>query len=255
MPSDMFDLTGRRALVTGSTRGIGLAIAQGLAHAGASVVLNGRDQDALDAARATFIEGGGAGDTVAFDAGDRVAVRAGVARLEATVGPIDILVNNVGTQVRAPITEVDDASWDRLVATNLSSALYLSRAVAPGMITRRTGKIINVCSLQSDLARPGIAAYAATKGGLKMLTKGLCADLAPYGIQVNAIGPGYVETELTEPLVTDPAFHDWIVSRTPARRWGRVGDLAGCAVFLAAPAADFVNGQLIYVDGGLSAVI
>jgi gluconate 5-dehydrogenase len=257
MSNHLFDLTGRIALVTGSARGIGSAIARGLADAGAIVVLNGRNEQALEQARAELADAipGAPVHAAAFDASDSDAVRAAVDRIGATIGAIDILVNNVGTQARAPITEVDDATWDRLVATNLSSALYLSRAVAPAMIERGAGKIVNVCSLQSDLARPGIAPYAATKGGLKMLTKGLCADLAPHGIQVNAIGPGYFDTELTQPLVADPAFYDWIVARTPAARWGRVDDLVGSAIFLASPAADFVNGQLLYVDGGLSAVL
>jgi gluconate 5-dehydrogenase len=247
MSSDLFDLTSRTALVTGSTRGIGLAIARGLARAGARVVLNGRDETALEQARAG-IAGAAA---VAFDAGDPRAVATGIAE----IGPLDIVVNNVGVQSRGPVTEVTDVTWDRLLATNLSSALYVSRAVAPSMIARGSGKIVNICSLQSDLARPGIAAYAATKGGLKMLTRGLCADLAPHGISVNAIGPGYFETELTAPLVADPDFHKRIVARTPAGRWGRVDDLVGCAVFLCSRASDFVNGQLIYVDGGLSAVV
>jgi gluconate 5-dehydrogenase len=247
MSSDLFDLTGRTALVTGSTRGIGLAIAHGLAGAGARVVLNGRDAAALEQARAG-IAGAAA---LAFDASDPRAVAAGIAE----IGPLDVVVNNVGVQSRAPVTDVEDATWDRLVATNLSSALYVSRAVAPAMIARGSGKIVNICSLQSDLARPGIAAYAATKGGLKMLTRGLCADLAPHGIQVNAIAPGYFETELTAPLVADPDFRERIVARTPAGRWGRVEDLAGCAVFLCSRASDFVNGQLVYVDGGLSAVV
>ncbi len=246
MPNDLFDLTGRTALVTGSTRGIGLALARGLARAGAQLVLNGRNPAALERAR-TALDA----RAVAFDASDPRAVDAGIAE----IGPLDIVINNVGVQSRAPVTEVDDATWDRLLATNLSSALYVARAVAPAMIARRSGKIVNICSLQSDLARPGIAAYAATKGGLKMLTRGLCADLAPHGVQVNAIAPGYFETELTASLVADPAFHDRIVARTPAGRWGRVDDLVGCAVFLSSGASDFVNGQLIYVDGGLSAVV
>jgi gluconate 5-dehydrogenase len=247
----LFDVTGRTALVTGSSRGIGLALARGLHEAGCHVVLNGRDAGRLAAAQAEL----GATSAIAFDTTVPAEVAAGVARAEDEVGPIEILVNNTGAQHRAPLVDFADADWYRLLDTNLTSAFLTGREVARRMSSRGHGKIINVCSLQSELARPGIAAYAATKGGLKMLTKGMCADLAPSGIQVNGLGPGYFETELTSALVADEEFSSWVRNRTPAGRWGDVRDLVGALLFLASPASDFVNGQIIYVDGGMSAVL
>ena len=254
--SGLFDLTGRTALVTGSGQGIGRALAQGLAEAGATVVVHGRD--AAKAQRAADEIGASTGRearTVTFDVTDASAVDAGIAELEATIGTPDILVNNAGIQRRAPIAEFSDADWQDLVATNLTSAFLLSRRVARGMIERGSGKIVSIGSVQSQLARPSIAPYSATKGAIVMLTKGLCADLAPHGIQVNALAPGYFATELTEALVADEAFSAWVASRTPAGRWGRVEDLAGALVFLASDASAFVNGQTIYVDGGMTAVV
>jgi gluconate 5-dehydrogenase len=242
-----FDLTGRTALVTGSTRGLGLAIARGLAAAGARVAINGRSAETAEAVAAT-IDGAVA---AAFDVTDGSAVAAGVAAL----GPLDILVANAGTTVRKPLQEFSLEEWRLLLDANLTSAFLLARAVAPGMIERRRGKLITVCSITSELARPTVGAYAATKGGLKMLTRSMCAEWARYGIQANAIGPGYFRTELTEPLTTDAAFDAWLRSRVPAGRWAEPEELAGAAVFLASPASDFVNGQILYVDGGLSAVV
>lgn len=251
-----FDITGQVALVTGSSRGIGRALAAGLIEAGAHVVVNGRDADALERARAELGERPGATVfAVPFDVTDPASVAAGVARAEELAGPIDILVNNAGMQRRAPFTEFADEDWNALLATNVTSAFLVGRAVSRAMMSRGRGRIVNVCSLQSEVARPGIAAYAATKGAVKMLTKGMCADLAGHGITVNGIGPGYFETELTQALVDDPEFSDWVRRRTPAGRWGRLGDLVGPLLFLCSPAADFVNGQILYVDGGMLSVL
>ena len=251
-----FDLTGRTALVTGSSRGIGLVLAGGLAAAGARVVLHGRDEGALAAARAALVTGGAADvRTVAFDVTDAGAVTAAVADLEAATGGIDVLVNNAGIQRRAPFLEFSAADWDELVAVNLTSAFLVGQQVARGMAARGRGKIINIGSVQSRLGRAGIAPYAATKGGIAMLTRGMCADLAPLGIGVNALAPGYVATELTSALVADEQFSAWVATRTPAGRWGRVEDLVGAAVFLASAASDFVHGQVLYVDGGMTAVV
>jgi gluconate 5-dehydrogenase len=251
----LFDLSGRTALVTGSSRGIGRVLARGLAQTGARVVLNARDPERLSAAAERLRAEGLEAHGLAFDVTDEDAVEAAVARIEDEIAPIDILVNNAGVQDRRPLHEFPRSAWDRLLATNLTSAFLVGRAVGTRMLARGRGKIINVCSLQSELARPDIAPYAATKGALKMLTQGMCADWAPGGIQVNGIGPGYFATELTRALRDDAEFDAWIRARTPAGRWGDVEELVGAAVFLAAPASDFVNGQIIYVDGGIRAVI
>jgi len=251
----LFDVEGRTALVTGSSRGIGKALARGLAQRGCTVVLNGRDVEQLEKTRAELAADGATVHAVAFDVADPGSVRAGVARIRELCSSIDILVNNTGMQHRAPLVEFGDDEWRRLLDTNLSSAFYVGREVAGVMIEQGHGKIVNICSLQSEVARPGIAAYSATKGALKMLTKGMCADLAPYGICVNGIGPGYFATELTAALVEDEAFSAWVRKRTPAGRWGDVEDLVGTLVFLCSRASDFVNGQVVYVDGGMLAVL
>lgn len=251
-----FDLTGRTALVSGSSQGIGRALVQGLAEAGATVVVHGRDAAKAAAAAAEIAEATGAvAHSVAFDITDAAAVDAGVAEVEALIGTPDILVNNAGVQRRAPIADFADEDWDALVATNLSGTFHLARRAARGMTQRGSGKIVQIGSVQSQLARPSIAAYSATKGAVVMFTKGLCADLAPHGIQVNAIAPGYFATELTRPLVEDEQFSAWVRGRTPAGRWGDVTDLVGALVFLASPASDFVNGQTLFVDGGMTAVV
>ncbi|SFR73702.1 gluconate 5-dehydrogenase [Agromyces sp. CF514] len=254
--SAAFDLTGRTALVTGSGQGIGRALAAGLAAAGATVVVHGRDAGKAARAADEIASATGARTLSAvFDVTDAAAVDAGIAAVEAELGTPDIVVNNAGIQRRAPIAEFTDADWHDLVETNLTSAFRLSRRVARGMIERGSGKLIQIGSVQSLLARPSIAPYAATKGAIVMLTKGLCADLAPHGVQANAIAPGYFETELTKALVADEEFSAWVRGRTPAGRWGRVDDLVGALVFLASSASDFVNGQTIHVDGGMTAVV
>ncbi|MEV6639296.1 SDR family oxidoreductase [Amycolatopsis sp. NPDC051371] len=250
----LFDITGRVALVTGSSRGIGFALARGLLEAGCVVVLNGRDRAALGRAEEE-LSAIGTVLSEPFDVTGSAAVAEGIARVEDRAGPLDILVNNTGVQHRAPFTEFSDEDWYRLLDTNLSSAFLVGREVARRMRPRGRGKIVNICSVQSETVRPGIAPYSATKGGLKLLTKGMCADLGPSGIQVNGLAPGYFETELTAALVADEEFSAWVRGRTPAGRWGRVEDLVGGLIFLASDASAFVNGQLLYVDGGLLSVL
>ena len=251
----LFDLGGRTALITGSGRGIGFGLARGLAAAGARIVLNGRDAARLDAAAATLREEGATIAVAAFDAADPAAVAEGVARIEAEIGPLDILVNNAGMQHRAPLDEFPIEKWDEILRTNIGAAFYVGQAVARRMIPRGRGKIINIASVQSELARPGIAPYAATKGAIRQLTRGMCTDWARHGLQVNAIAPGYFRTELNQALVDDPAFSGWLATRTPAGRWGDVEELVGAAVFLASDASSFVNGHTLYVDGGITACL
>ena len=256
MSHPIFDVTGRTALVTGSTRGIGRTLAAGLLEAGCTVVVNGRDPDATAAAaRELSAETGGKALPRAFDVADRAAVEAAVASVEDEVGGIDVLVNNAGIQHRAPFTEYPDDMWDLIVRTNLTSAFLVGRAVATRMVPRGRGKIVNICSLLSEVARPGTSPYAATKGGLKMLTKGMCADLGPSGIQVNGVAPGYLVTDLNAELIADAEFDAWVRRRTPAGRWGETRDLVGTVLFLCSPASDFVNGQLLSVDGGMLSVL
>jgi gluconate 5-dehydrogenase len=251
----LFDLTGRTALITGSSQGIGLALARGLAQAGASLVLNGRDQRKLNLTAATLRTEGFKVATAAFDVTDGTAAAEGVAKVEAEIGAIDILFNNAGIHRRAPLLEMTEAQWREVIDTDLTSAFLVTRAVAPRMIARNAGKIVNTCSLMSEIGRPSIANYAAAKGGLKMLTRSMCVEWAKHNLQINGIGPGYFSTELTKPLVENPEFNQWICSRTPAGRWGRPEELVGAAVFLASRASDFVNGQVIYVDGGVLAAL
>ena len=249
----MFDLTGRTALVTGSGKGIGFGLARGLGRAGARVVLNGRDEARLAQAAET-LRGEGLSIALApFDAADHAAVAAGVARVEAEVGAIDILVNNAGMQFRTPLEDFPVERWSELMRTNIDTAFFVGQAVARRMIPRGRGKIINIASVQSELARPGIAPYTATKGAIKQLTKGMCTDWAKHGLQVNAIAPGYFKTELNQALVDNPEFSAWLEKRTPAGRWGNVEELVGAAVFLASDASSFVNGHILYVDGGITA--
>jgi gluconate 5-dehydrogenase len=259
MSHHVFDIRGQTALVTGSSRGIGHALAQGLLEAGCAVVLHGRDPAAVDRAGEELADtakrAGSSVHGVVFDVTDEAAVTAGVTRAQDAVGALDILVNNAGMQHRMALLDLTEDAWHRVLETNLTSAFLVGRAVARGMVARGRGKIVNVCSVQAELARPGIAPYAASKGGLKMLTKSMAAEWAISGLQVNGIGPGYFETELTRSLVEDEQFDGWVRRRTPAGRWGRREELVGALLFLASPASDFVNGQVIYVDGGISSVL
>lgn len=255
MALELFNLAGRTAFITGSSQGIGFAIARGLADAGAAVVLNGRGREKLAQAADTLRGEGGSVHEAAFDVTDSSAVAAGIDHIETDIGIIDILVNNAGIQRRGNLEDFPEETWHELMKTNLDSVFFVSKAVARHMIARKRGKIINICSVQSELGRPSIAPYAASKGAVKMLTKGMCIDWGPHNIQVNGLGPGYFKTELTEALVKDPAFSAWLTGRTPARRWGNVEELVGAAVFLAAPASDFVNGHILYVDGGVTATL
>ena len=253
--ADTFRLDGRLALVTGSSAGIGLGVARGLAQAGAAVVLNGRDAARLAATAQQMRSEGLQVHERSFDVCDPAAVEAAVAEIESTLGPIEILVNNAGTQHRAPFHEFPAAEWDRLMRTNLDSVFHVGQAVARRMVPRKRGRIINICSVMSELGRPTIAPYTASKGAVKMLTKGMAIDLGPHGINVNGIGPGYFKTELNARLVADEAFSGWLLNRTPSRRWGDVEDLAPAAVFLASDASRFVNGHILYVDGGVTASV
>ena len=250
----LFSLDGRTALITGAARGIGFSIAEALATAGARVILNGRSPGPLGDAAARLRSAGLDAEVAVFDVTDPAEVADGVAAIEVS-GGLDILVNNAGIQRRAPLDQFDDGDWRELMSTNLDSVYYVSKAVAPGMIGRGRGKIINIGSVLSDLGRPGTAPYAASKGAVRNLTRGMCADWARHGLQINAIAPGYFVTPMNEALIADAAFDDWLRKRTPAGRWGKLEDLHGVAVFLASSASDFVNGQTIYVDGGITAVI
>ena len=250
-----FRLDQRLALVTGSSSGIGLALARGLGQAGARLVLNGRDAAKLETTAAGLRAEGLTVFCRAFDVTDAAASEAAVAGIEADIGAIDILVNNAGLQRRGAFHEFAPADWADIMRTNVDSMFYVGQAVAQRMVPRGQGRIINICSVQSELGRPGIAPYAASKGAVKMLTKGMAIDLGPFGITVNGIGPGYFKTELTQKLVDDPTFSAWLINRTPSRRWGDVEDLAPAAVFLASDAGRFVNGHILYVDGGVTATL
>jgi len=255
MSLKLFDLTGRTALVTGSGQGIGLSLAEGLGRAGARIVLNGRDGAKLDAAAEGLRTEGIEVETAVFDVTDQAAVKAGIDRIEAEIGPIDVLVNNAGIQRRAPLEDYPADTWSQIMRANVDSVFFVGQAVARPMIARGRGKIINIASLQAQAARYSIAPYTATKGAVLNLTKGMCTDWARHGLQINAIGPGYFETPLNQALVDDPKFTEWLKTRTPTGRWGKVEELQGAAIFLASAASDFVNGQIIYVDGGVLATL
>ena len=255
--SGLFDLTGRVALVTGSSRGIGNALARALAEAGATVVLNGINAERLKAAEAEMAADFAPGriHSIGFDVTKDTEAARGVAWVEEHVGPLQILVNNAGIQHRVPMLELDVADWERVISTDLTSAFLVGREAARRMIPRGRGKIINICSVQTDLARPTIAPYVAAKGGLRNLTRAMTAEWAASGLQINGIAPGYIHTEMTQNLVDDEQFNSWILGRTPAHRWGTVQDLAGPAVWLASDGSDFVNGQTIFIDGGMTVVV
>lgn len=251
-----FTITGRTAFVTGSSRGIGHSLAEALARAGVDVALHGIDPAETEAAATRLHQDTGARVVpFSFDVTDSAATAAGVEAIETALGRIDILVNNAGIQRRHPLLEFPEDDLDAILAVNLKAPFLVAQKVAAGMIARGSGKIVNIASIQSQLARPSITPYSASKGGIVMLTRGLCADLAEFGIQVNALAPGYIETELTRPLVEDEQFSTWVRGRTPAGRWGKVDDLVGTLLYLVSPAADFVNGQTIFVDGGMTAVV
>ncbi|MDH5556433.1 MAG: SDR family oxidoreductase [Alphaproteobacteria bacterium] len=249
----LFDLSGKTALITGSSQGIGFALAKGLAGAGAAVVINGRDKAKVADAAQKLEADGATVHRLAFDACDHDAVKAAVDDFEANVGPIDILFNNAGMQHRAPLEDFPADAFDRILNTNVKTVFNVGQAVARHMIERGAGKIINIASVQTSLARPGIAPYTATKGAVGNLTKGMATDWAKYGLQVNAIAPGYFDTPLNAALVADPEFSAWLEKRTPAGRWGKVEELVGAAVFLSSAGSSFVNGHTLYVDGGITA--
>jgi gluconate 5-dehydrogenase len=252
---NQFNLDGRLALITGSSAGIGFGLARGLAQAGAKVVLNARNEEKLLAAADQLRSEGFSVHTRCFDVTLEEEVQSAVQDIESNIGAIDILINNAGMQRRAPLEEFQASDWHELMRTNLDSVFLVGQAVAKAMIPRKRGKIINICSVQSEMGRPNIAPYMASKGGVKMLTKGMAIDWGPHGLNVNGIGPGYFKTELNEKLVNDPQFSDWLIKRTPTRRWGDVEELTGAAVFLASDASSFVNGHILYVDGGVTATL
>jgi gluconate 5-dehydrogenase len=255
MSTSLFDLSGRMALVTGSSRGLGRAMAEGLAAAGASVILNGVDAARLARAAAEMRAAGFEVHEAAFDVTKEEQVAGAFEGFDRAGLAIDILVNNAGIQFRKPMVELETADFRRVIEANLTSAFVVGREAARRMIRRGNGKVINIGSLTSQLARATVAPYTVAKGGIKMLTQAMTAEWAEHGIQANAIGPGYMLTDMNEALINDPQFDGWVTGRTPAKRWGKPEELVGVAVFLASSASDYVNGQIIYVDGGMSVVL
>lgn len=255
MSISLFDLSGKTALITGSSRGLGRAFAEGLANAGARVILNGVDAKRLEEAATAMRSAGRDVLTAAFDVTDEAAVIAAFERLDRDGIRVDILVNNAGIQFRKPMLELETADWRRVIDTNLTSAFLVGREAARRMAERGSGKIINIGSLTSELARATVAPYTVAKGGIKMLTKAMAAEWAEKGIQANAIGPGYMITDMNEALLANPEFDAWVKARTPARRWGRPEELAGTVIYFASAASDYVNGQIVYADGGMISVL
>jgi gluconate 5-dehydrogenase len=255
MTQELFDLTGKIALITGSSQGLGYTIARGLGQTGATLILNGRNAERLNAAVAALSSEGLKVSGALFDVADPAQVRERIPALEREVGPIHILVNNAGIQRRAPLESVDEAVWQEVLNTNLTAVFLVSKAVVQGMIARKAGKIINICSLMSEMARPTVGPYMAAKGGVKTLTKSMAVEWGKHNIQVNGLGPGYFVTPMNKPLVENPQFDAWIKGRTPTGRWGLPEELIGTAVFLASKASDFVTGQIVYVDGGILAAL
>jgi gluconate 5-dehydrogenase len=250
-----FKILGKRILITGSTSGIGFILAKGLAKEGATVIINGRTRDKIDAAISSFNKQGLKVIGSHFDITNEEGVEKSISKIENELGGIDVLVNNAGIQQRAPLEEFTLENWNKIINTNMTGAFIVSKAVAKGMIQRKCGKIINICSLQSELARPTIAPYATAKGGLKMLTRAMATEWAKHNIQVNGIGPGYFKTEMTKALWENAEFDTWLCKRTPANRWGNPEELVGTLIYLSSEASSFINGQLIYVDGGITACI
>lgn len=253
--TDIFNVRGKTALVTGSTGGLGNSLARGLAKHGATVILNGRNREKLSKKVRELSDEGYHVFGYPFDVTDSDQVKDAVARMEREVGAIDILVNNAGITLRAPLETFSEEDWNSVIGVNLTGAFLVAREVVQSMIRHRSGKIINIASVQSELGRPTIAPYTASKGGLKLLTKGMAIDWAKHNIQVNGIGPGYFKTEMTEPLHTDPDFDAWLCSRVPSNRWGDPDELTGALLFLASSASSYVNGHMLYVDGGLLASV
>jgi gluconate 5-dehydrogenase len=247
-----FDLSGRTALITGGGGGLGFAIARGLAAAGARVVLNGRNREKLDAAVSKLRAEGYSASSAPFDVTQAEAVTTGIAAVEKDVGSLDIVVNNAAINQRATLDAFSTDEWHALLAANLDGPFFVARSVIPGMRARRRGKIINICSLASEIGRPNIVPYAASKGGLQMLTRALAVELAPHNVQVNGIAPGFFRTDMNAPLIANAEFSAWVAKRTPAGRWGEPPEIAGAAVFLASDAANYVTGHVLFVDGGFS---
>lgn len=255
MTNPLFDLTGKVVLITGSYQGLGLALAKGLGQAGAALVLNGRNEEKLHRAVGALAGEGFKVCGCCFDVSNAVQIQQKIPALEKEVGPIDVLVNNAGIQRRSPLEQFEEIVWREVLDTNLTGVFLVTKQVVQGMIARKAGKVINICSLMCEMGRPTVGAYTAAKGGVKMLTKAMAVEWGKHNIQVNGIGPGYFATEMNQPLKADPKFDAWIRSRTPAGRWGEPEELVGAAVFLASHASDFVNGQIIYVDGGILAAL
>lgn len=254
--SNLFNLPGKRALITGATHGLGMAMAKGLASAGAELIINGHSPDKMAKALSEYKSLGIQAHGYLFDVTREGEVNDNIARIEKEHGPIDILVNNAGIIKRIPMVDMPVEEFREVIEVDLIAPFIVSKAVGKSMIARRAGKIINICSMMSELGRNTVSAYAAAKGGLKMLTRNMATEWARYNIQVNGIGPGYFATEQTAPIRTEGhPFNDFIINRTPAARWGNPDDLAGATIFLASAASDFVNGQIIYVDGGILATI
>lgn len=253
----LFNVSGKIALVTGSTHGLGMAMARGLGLAGATIIVNGNSsQEKIDAAVAEYQREGITAIGYKFNVTNEQEVITAIAKIEAEVGNIDILINNAGIIKRTPLLEMEVADFKEVIDIDLVSPFIVSKHVVKGMVLRKQGKVINICSMMSELGRNSVGAYAAAKGGLKMLTKNMATEWAKYNIQVNGIGPGYFATKQTEPIRVDGnPFNDFIISRTPAAKWGDPNDLAGAAIFLASKASDFVNGHILYVDGGILATI
>ena len=257
MGSSLFDIKGKIALVTGSTHGLGMAMAKGLGHAGATIIINGNSsQPKIDEAVLEFKKEGIQAFAYKFNVANESEVILAIQKIESEVGPIDILINNAGIIKRIPLIEMEVSDFKEVIDIDLVSPFIVSKHVARGMIARQQGKIINICSMMSELGRNGVGAYAAAKGGLKMLTKNMATEWAKHNVQVNGIGPGYFATTQTEPIRVDGhPFNEFIINRTPAAKWGNPDDLSGAAIFLSSKASDFVNGHILYVDGGILATI
>ena len=255
MPAHPFDLTGKVALVTGAYRGLGFAIASGLARSGATVVLNGRRPEELAAAAKSLVALGHTASTTIFDVTDATGIKRGVDGILESYGHLDIVVNNAGIQRRHSLVDFPQSEWDEVIATNLTAPYLVAQSALPGMMARKSGKIINIASLMSELARPTVVPYTAAKGGVRQLTRGMAVELAPHNIQVNAIAPGYFATEMNRALIDNPEFDAWVCKRTPAGRWGQPDEIAGIAVFLASAAANYITGQLVFIDGGMSVAL